>query len=218
MDNSPFAKLPTELRTRIFEEAVRASPRWLTAYIDDDNGSVSLGDVERAWKQSLALSTTCRALHQEVDPLFFFAAKWFTFRGNALKSGDSCGERLRLFRDAISERFGESANQALRYIVVPIDFPPRRAYRDRFLPCLREVRRIALQHPCCATCVRVLFPHPDRSTLSLFLTELSCGWSTARECISKLPESKREEMNEHADTLNFWRAELAKVTLDTTAS
>lgn len=107
MDQSPFGRLPAELRNHIYEYIIEDGTQYCITTHFNERGveklKASLAD------QPLALARTCRATHEEFTPLFY-STNTFMIRGRV---GASVLKSFDAFISMIGEKYAAMLKHAV---------------------------------------------------------------------------------------------------------
>lgn len=207
MDTSPFAKLPAELRNRIYTDALRAS---LPLEVVSKGHGIALYDSNKR-QHPLALTLTCKAIQEETH-LLFFDINRFAFQ-NTMAGANA---QFRQFCTII----GEEAVDSLRSVTFAVDlhfsmhlFDDPRIRDPEAETALGETRNFAVEHPRCRTILRLRLNAPMR-TAELNLRDLS-------ETLDSVMDRFRTQDPAHWDSWRIakmkdnvsgcWRSALEKV-------
>ena len=146
MDNSPFARLPPELRDHIYDAALQF-PENVVLSKERDRGVAPDGKTSRI---ALNLLLTCRQI-QEESVQRLYAVNTFSIVHN---QGDaSCEDILKQFVNGI----GRTNAKALQSIRVSYTLTQGTIFSGQFRHHMKKVRQIALRIPDCAIKIDLSF-------------------------------------------------------------
>lgn len=107
MDESPFGKLPAELRNRIYECLLEDGVQYCITTYFNERGVAKL--KASLAEQPLALARTCRATHSEFTPLFY-SSNTFMIRSRA-------GTGVLKSFDVFTKMIGHKNARSLRHVI-----------------------------------------------------------------------------------------------------
>lgn len=110
MDHSPFGKLPTELRDLIYDYSIGEGRQYCILTHFNSRG---LGQLKAASAgQPLAISSTCRLLHQEYTPLFY--------KSNSFMIRSRVGQSVQDSFSKFTSMIGKTNAEALRNVTLRV--------------------------------------------------------------------------------------------------